>query len=233
MLDFINIPLSRRTLHSYAIRSAIFKALNDALPLLHGRLLDVGCGKMPYRQYILDHSNVTEYTGLDIEGALIYDKAIWPDSTWDGSIMPFPDHAFDCAIATEVLEHCPNPDATLKEIRRVLKPNAVFFFTVPFLWTLHEVPRDEYRYTPFALQRLLNNAGFIEIVIKPTGGWHAALAQMLGLWVKRAPMRRIPRAILSRLFIPIIRFLLKKDALLKPDFSKNSMFTGFSGIARA
>ena len=40
-------------------------------------------------------------------------------------------------------------------------------------------------HTSFALQRHLTNSGFTEIEIKVMGGWDAALAQMLGLWVGR------------------------------------------------
>ena len=86
-----------------------FKALIEALPKLSGKLLDAGCGKMPYREYILENSSVTRYVGLDIETALVYEEDIKPDFYWDGVKMPFGDAEFDCVIATEVLEHCPEP----------------------------------------------------------------------------------------------------------------------------
>ena len=47
-------------------------------------MLDAGCGRMPYKKYILEKSGVTEYVGLDIENAKVYDKNIRPDFTWDG-----------------------------------------------------------------------------------------------------------------------------------------------------
>ena len=128
--------------------------------LFEGELLDIGCGKMPYKKYILEHSRVTNYVGLDIEQALVYDAKLKPDHTWDGKIMPFENESFNCTFGTEVLEHCPEPEIVLKEVHRVLKPNGIFFFTVPFLWNLHEVPHDEYRYTPFSLERHLKNSGF-------------------------------------------------------------------------
>ena len=52
-------------------------------------VLDVGCGKMPYRDFILDNSAVTKYVGIDIENALTYDQTVKPDYTWDGKSMPF------------------------------------------------------------------------------------------------------------------------------------------------
>jgi SAM-dependent methyltransferase len=146
--------------------------------------------------------------------------------------MPFENASFDSCIAIEVLEHCPEPEAFLKEVYRVLKPGSVFFFTVPFLWSLHEVPHDEYRYTPFALERHLKNSGFDDIEIKAMGGWHASLAQMLGLWVRRAPMRAGLRRFLSFLFKPLIGWLIKKDAAHPVVFSESQMITGLYGLAK-
>lgn len=229
---FTDIKLTQTTLDNYFIRTSIFKALKNNIHFLSGNLLDIGCGKMPYKKYILENSNINKYIGLDIENALIYDDSVKPDFTWDGIMMPFENNSFDCAFGTEVLEHCPEPEIVLKEVNRVLKPNGTLFFTVPFLWNLHEVPHDEYRYTPFSLKRHLENSGFKEIEIKATGGWHAAMAQMLGLWVRRSPMSTRKRKILSLLLKPIIRFLIKMDENTKVKFVEGQMITGLYGIAK-
>lgn len=227
---FINIPLSRDTLDVYFVRTSILRAINSSLSYLNGKLLDVGCGKMPYKKYIQEHSAVKEYVGLDIDTPIIYDTNIKPDVTWDGVTMPFEADSFDCIIGTEVLEHCFDPHVTLSEIFRVLKPGGKFFFTVPFLWPLHEVPFDAYRYTPFALDRYLRQAGFASIDMKALGGWNASLAQMLGLWVRRRPQSSSKRELLSRLLLPVVRYLYKAD---KPpqSFNESTMITGLYGIA--
>ncbi len=232
MDNFTNIPFTKENLDRYSIRTAIFNALNETLPKLKGNLLDIGCGKMPYKNYILENSKVTNYIGLDIENALKYDAAIKPDHTWDGETMPFESNSFECAFGTEVLEHCPEPEIVLKEVLRVLKPEGVFFFTVPFLWNLHEVPNDEYRYTPFSLERHLKNTGFNEIKINATGGWHAAMAQMLGLWVRRSPMSNTKRKWLSKLLKPVIQFLIKMDIPAQVTFKEGQMITGLYGTAK-
>jgi SAM-dependent methyltransferase len=230
--NFINIPFTKENLDRYYIRTSIFNALKETLPKLKSDLLDVGCGKMPYKNYILENSKVTKYIGLDIESALEYDSAIKSDFTWDGKIMPFENDTFDSAFGTEVLEHCPEPEIVLKEVLRVLKPEGIFFFTVPFLWNLHETPHDEYRYTPFSLARHLKNSGFKEIEIKATGGWHAAMAQMLGLWVRRSPMANTKRKWLSILLKPVICFLIKKDKTFEVTFKEGQMITGLYGTAK-
>jgi ubiquinone/menaquinone biosynthesis C-methylase UbiE len=228
--QFIDIPFTQKTVDRYYIRTTIFSALKEAAAKFNGRLLDIGCGKMPYKSYLLAHSAIDTYVGLDIENALLYDHKVQPDVTWDGKNMPFEDAFFECAFGTEVLEHCPDPELVLKEVHRVLKPDGIFFFTVPFLWNLHEVPHDEYRYTPFSLQRHLSNSGFQNIEIKATGGWHAAMGQMLGLWVKRAPMSKAKRKYLIKLVLPVMKYLFKLDKGAK-NFKEGQMITGLSGIA--
>ncbi len=229
--DFLNIPFKTANLDRYYIRMSIAKAIEHTMPFFKNHLLDIGSGKMPYKNYILQNSSVTKYIGLDIEDALIYDTTIKPDYTWDGIKMPFEDEQFETTFATEVLEHCPEPKIILSETYRVLKPGGCFFFTVPFLWNLHEVPHDEYRYTPFALKRLLTEAGFINIDLKATGGWHASMAQMLGLWILRSPISNTKRKILASLIKPIIRNLIRLEKHSKVEFHEGQMITGLSGLA--
>lgn len=146
--------------------------------------------------------------------------------------MPFPDASFDSAMATEVLEHCHDPRIILGEVYRVLKPGGTFFFTTPFFWSLHEVPHDEFRLTPFHLEKLLRDRGFSGVHLAATGGWHASMAQMLGLWVRRGPIRKKYKMYLSSLLRPIILYLYRKDQKLKVRFKEGSMITGVYGIIR-
>jgi len=229
--NFIDIPFKEENLDLYYIRGAILAALKENLSFFKGNLLDIGCGKMPYKEFILANSQTVQYTGLDIESALPYDAGVKPDYVWDGITMPFAGNSFDSAFGTEVLEHCDKPEIILKEVVRVLKPGSAFFFTVPFLWPLHEVPNDAFRYTPFTLERLLTDAGFIKIKVKPTGGWHASMAQMLGLWVRRSPMGEQKRKWLVTVVKPVIKYLLKLETYSKPGFYEGQMITGLSGLA--
>ncbi|MDQ3190813.1 MAG: class I SAM-dependent methyltransferase [Bacteroidota bacterium] len=230
--DFIDVHLSSAFIDRYLVRKSIFDALNLSMNKFSGKFLDIGCGKMPYKEYILKNTLVNEYIGLDIEGSLVYDAGVKPDFTWDGIKMPFEGNSFECAFATEVLEHCPHPEIVLKETIRVLKPGGLIFFTVPFLWPLHEVPHDEYRYTPFSLARHLKQSGFIDIEIKALGGWHASMAQMLGLWVKRSPLSPRKRKILSMILLPVVKYLIKKDKFYPATFKESQMITGLYGTAK-
>lgn len=232
MDNFTQIPFTKYNLDRFYIRTAILSSLNKALPNFKGKLLDAGCGKMPYRNHILSNSEVTEYVGLDIESALEYDTTVKPDFFWDGVKMPFQDNSFETVMATEVLEHVPSVELYLKEVIRVLKPNGTFFFTIPFLWPLHEVPHDEYRYTPFSIEKHLKNVGFKDITLKATGGWHASMAQMLGLWVKRSYIPKTKRNILVALLKPIIKYLIKIDDADHVTFKEGQMITGLYGMIK-
>jgi len=157
-----------------------------------------------------------------------------PELEWNGQRIPLHDASVDSALLTEVLEHCPDPEGVLREIARVLKPGGFVFLTVPFIWPIHTVPYDEFRYTPFALRRLLTQAGFQNPIIEATGGRHAVLALTLGLWVRRRPLTSrvhvVTRAVLSSLMLPVIWLLLKMDTCPQ-EFEESTMIVGLSAKA--
>ncbi len=232
---FTEIGLDINYLNLYFVRRSILQALESNLHKFKGKLLDVGCGIMPYRELILNHNkNVVSYIGLDFESSIDKEYSLGkPDLFWTGDIIPVADSSIDTIIATEFFEHCPYPEKIMAEMLRVLKPGGVLFFTVPFLWNLHVVPYDEYRYTPFSLQRHLLTAGFINIDLKALGGIDASLAQMMAIWYRHRPMRSLYKKYLSSLFITVIKRLIKSDSKVDKGqlFTEGSMVTGLSGTA--
>jgi SAM-dependent methyltransferase len=230
--EFISVRLRPGNMLIYTVRNAILESVKKAVGNFYGSVLDVGCGFMPYRQMVESNPNIEKYTGMDLEQPTYYGD-VEPDLKWNGTQIPLDDASVDCVMATEFLEHYPDPERILKEILRVIKPDGRFFATVPFIWNLHEVPYDEYRYTPYSLERHLKNAGFKGIKIEPLGGWNLSLAQMIGLWVAFSKMHRIIRAVLRIILFPVYVLLIKTDR--KPaefDGYENSMFIGLSITAR-
>lgn len=139
----------------YHSRNGLRKAIAQMAPHMSGRLLDVGCGRKPYREMF----SANEYIGLEIDSSENRANK-QADFFYDGNLFPFANHDFDGVLCNQVLEHVFTPDLFLGEIRRVLKPGGLLLLTVPFVWDEHEQPWDYARYSSFGLTDLLEKNGF-------------------------------------------------------------------------
>lgn len=182
------IPFLRRQMFSsgwlgifinpfYFSRSALFDAMVELAPSLSGRLLDVGCGRMPYRSLF----DVDEYVGLDIDTEESRRRGV-ADHFYDGKAFPFADASFDAVLCNQVLEHVFNPDEFLGELSRVLKPGGRLLLTVPFVWDEHEQPFDYARYSSFGLRALLERHGFRITVQQKLGADTSVLFQLVNAY---------------------------------------------------
>ena len=146
---------------------SVYRSLRPWLQERSGALLEVGCGAQPYRYLVPD---TCHYTGLDWEQAEEHFNYRLPDTVYyDGGDFPFEEGTFDHLFHTEVLEHVYQAGQFLVECHRVLRPSGTMLFTVPFQARYHYIPHDFFRYTPAALKRMLEEAGFRQIEIRPRG----------------------------------------------------------------
>jgi SAM-dependent methyltransferase len=234
--EFLNPLCLPRTIANFLPRRAILDALTSHLGDFRGTILDLGCGRMPYKPLLLaPPSHATKYIGLDLRADVrlhTYNNVL-PDLEWDGSTIPLESNSVESVVATEVLFQCEDVETVMREVARVLVPGGLFFYTVPFLWAIHDFPSDQYRFTPFSLERHLRNAGFEHVRMQALGGWDSSLAQMIGLWIGRRPMNRVKRGILSAFAVPVVRYLIKQDVppRLPFEFEGTIMITGIAGTA--
>jgi SAM-dependent methyltransferase len=135
-------------------------------------VLDVGAGRSPYRE-LFAHC---DYRTTDWENSV---HELDVDFIAPAEGLPVPDEAFDAVLYTQVLEHVAEPAAVLAEAARVLRDGGGVFVSVPFVWELHELPFDYWRFTPHSLERLLGEAGFVEIAIEPRNDCFTTIAQLL------------------------------------------------------
>jgi ubiquinone/menaquinone biosynthesis C-methylase UbiE len=105
------------------------------------RVLDVGSGT-GYLQDIVEN-----YVGLDISptASRYYHKPFVEASATE---MPLPDNEFDAVWSVWVLEHVPNPEQALGEIRRVAKDGGLLFLFPA--WRCTEFAADGYPVRPFS-----------------------------------------------------------------------------------
>lgn len=85
--------------------------------------------------------------------------------------LDVPAGSFDAVFAWMVLEHLEDPPAVVRAIRRALRPDGYFVFSVPNAgcweftafrthWYALDVPRHLWHWTPATLRRLLATSGF-------------------------------------------------------------------------
>ena len=144
-----------------------------------GRVLDWGCG---YGQVtaLLRNRGVDvvafDYRG-DLSGPTVGPLERFPEIQAHYSpnpvALPFDDASFDTVLSCGVLEHVEQPDASLDEIRRVLKPGGTFYVTnLPNRYSYTErlarllgryyhgqLPNDRV-YTKRSVRELLSRHGF-------------------------------------------------------------------------
>lgn len=168
----------------YFARKGLHQHIVAMAPLVHGRILDVGCGSKPYRKYF----DASEYIGLEIEG-----RNKIADRQYDGKKFPFKDGEFDSVFTSQVLEHVFNPDEFLLEINRVLKNEGVLLLTVPFIWDEHEQPFDYARYSSFGLRHLLESHGFEIIDHRKIMADIRAIFQMVNAYIYKKTVTRSAR----------------------------------------
>lgn len=156
---------------------------------LHGRMLDIGCGTKPYEAML--GAFVHEHVGLEHTGT-IHDasKAELQGTAYE---IPADDASFDSVLCTAVLEHLEEPLDALVEAHRVLRPGGYVLYSVPFIWHVHEAPRDFYRYSRYGLEYLFEKAGFEIVTIEALSGFWVTFGQLFVYNVyrfDRGPIRK-------------------------------------------
>ena len=119
----------------------------DHRPAEEITVLDWGCGKGQI-SYLLRRRGF-QVTSCDVV-SVAQDSAFGQDTPIIDQLemsviplqleseLPFADSSFDCVVSFGVLEHVPSDEASMKELRRVLKPGGCLFITfLPyfFSWT--------------------------------------------------------------------------------------------------
>ncbi len=148
------------------------------------RLLDAGCGSQKYRQYCQHLDYVAQdFGGVTVDqlegyaaqtevyryGDLDIVSDIWK--------MPVEEASFDAILCTEVFEHIPYPNESMREFARVLKPGGTLILTAPYACLRHMDPY--FFYTGFSnrwYEHFLRENHFELVELKPQGDYNKWMA---------------------------------------------------------
>ncbi len=99
-------------------------------------VLDVGCGRAWVAASLCPKG--IEVCSMDISPVNV-EKALsrYPYPNHKGAIgdafhLPFDDESFDCVIASEVVEHVPDPEAFVRSLFRVIKKGGALILSTPY-----------------------------------------------------------------------------------------------------
>lgn len=171
--------LGRTPFHSgYWGRTRLDKAISSHASLAHGVLLDLGCGVKPYEKTFAPYVN--KYIGLEYSPESGY-RGNKADFCGDAAFLPLADESVDTILCTEVMEHVPNPEKTIEEFARVLRPGGTVITTAPFVYPIHDA-YDFFRYTPDGLAAIMKRHGLEIEKVEPLSGTAVTLAMMFNAY---------------------------------------------------
>ena len=147
-----------------------------------GRLLDIGCALGFFLELARD--NGWDVQGLEISRyAYNYAKNMLKLPVMNKTLEKsrFKSNSFDVVTMFDVIEHLSDPKFTLKEIRRILKPNGLLVITTPnigsitarILWKnweeVRRVREHIYFFSEYTLKKILKSLNFEVLRIESAG----------------------------------------------------------------
>jgi SAM-dependent methyltransferase len=140
---------------------------------LPGPILEIGSYQVPGQEALADLRALfpdREYVGLDVR------PGPGVDLVADVEALPQADASVGTVLALNTFEHVRRFWRGLAEVRRVLRPDGALLLTCPFYFHIHSHPNDYWRFSPQALEVLL------EDYPSKLLGWHGPVKRPAGVW---------------------------------------------------
>jgi methionine biosynthesis protein MetW len=175
------------------------------------RCLDVGCGDgHALGPWALARN--LQYVGVDIARSAVEAtraRGLEAHLVEDSGRLPLPDNSFDAAVSLEVIEHLFQPEATIREALRVVKPGGVVIATTPnvaywrrrvdlallgrwnpfgYSLAVKEPWNDPHIrfYNPGVLRRFLRKVGCVQVQVIGQGGTFLGDLPWIGHRIRRS-----------------------------------------------
>ena len=140
---------------------------------LPGPILEVGSYQVAGQEDIADLRALfpgRDYLGIDIRPGPGVDRVA------DVEALPLASGSVGTVIAMNTFEHVARFWRGFAEVRRVLRPDGALLVSCPFYFHIHSYPSDYWRFTPQALQVLLED--YPSKIL----GWHGPAKRPAGVW---------------------------------------------------
>lgn len=179
--DYISHTDGKRSLFEKAYHFVKNIALKNKLNLINslqpakGRILDIGAGTG-------DFLNVAKQNGWETIGVEPSDKAkaiaLKKEVPFVEETASLESHSFDMITMWHVLEHVPDLDSQIKELKRLLKPNGSLIIAVPNFksfdakyygayWAAYDVPIHFWHFSKKAIQSLFEKENIQLVKVLP------------------------------------------------------------------
>lgn len=178
--DYISHTDGKRSLFERAYHFIKGIALKNKLKLINeqspkGKLLDIGAGTGDF--LVVAKNDGWQITGIE-PSAKAKGIAINKGVTFAESISALESHSFDVITMWHVLEHVPNLDEYLTELKRLIKPSGTIVIAVPNFksfdanfygrhWAAYDVPRHIWHFSKTAIEKLFTEKGMKLIEVLP------------------------------------------------------------------
>lgn len=215
----MKIEHPNRKYHNWLVYKYNEEYLIKFSPYIKGHVYDLGCGERPYEKFILQFAE--KYTGVDWGNTFHQLKAdIFSDLN---KTLPIENNSADTVISISVMEHIFEPQIMINESYRILKKDGYLILQVPFQWWIHEAPYDFFRFTPFALEKILHLAGYKDINIFPNGGYFSAKALKANYFWNRFINKKNPIGLFLKLFLLPLFYINQWLAPLLDKLDRNKL----------
>jgi 2-polyprenyl-3-methyl-5-hydroxy-6-metoxy-1,4-benzoquinol methylase len=143
-----------------------------------GAWLDVGCSTGAFLRVLAAAGIAAE--GVELSAVAAAEARAHGCTVHDGTVETYePRGRFAAVTAFDVVEHVPDPRPMLARIRSWLVPGGVLALTLPDAaswtatamgrhWFYYTGPDHVHYFTPHSITRLLDDAGFVDLRVRPT-----------------------------------------------------------------